>query len=92
MCIGHITRDISVSFTEQYSIAGDTQSSSKHYIPDDIPEHCDNPFLNRDVVKGILGFRYENKVDGQIVVYTSLEAKTYCKLMKTTPLKKHNIV
>ena len=63
-----------------------SQSTEQH-IPSDIPEHSDNPFLNRNLTKGILGFLYENKADGITLVYSSLEAKTFCKLMSISPLK-----
>ena len=57
-------------------------------VPSDLPEHSDNPFINRDLRSGILGFRYENKSDGMFIVYTSIQSKTYCKMMKIAPLKK----
>ena len=50
-----------------------------------LPEHADNLFLNRDVYKGLLGFRYETK-DTKIIVYTSIEAKTFCILMNLKPV------
>ena len=52
----------------------------------EIPEHVDNGLLNRNVHKGILGFRYETK-DTSFVVYTSVEAKTFCYIMQLKPLK-----
>ena len=51
-----------------------------------MPEHIDNAFLNRDLKKGILGFRYENK-QSVVTVYSSLEAKTFCILMGLTAIK-----
>ena len=51
-----------------------------------LPEHIDNPTLNRDLRNGVLGFRYENKKD-VLIVYTSLEAKTFCILMKIKPMR-----
>ena len=50
-----------------------------------LPEHDDNPFINRDLRYGILGFVYENK-DQVIVVYTSLAAKTFCQMMRIKPI------
>ena len=57
------------------------------FIPKDIPEHVDNPFLNRDLRTGILGFRYETKSQGMSLVYSSLEAKSFCIIMKIHPLR-----
>ena len=51
-----------------------------------LPEHIDNPTLNRDLRNGVLGFRYENKKD-VLIVYISLEAKTFCILMKIKPMR-----
>ena len=51
-----------------------------------IPEHADHPLLNTHVVKGILGFRYENK-NSSFVVYSSVETKTFCMIMKLEPLR-----
>ena len=53
----------------------------------DLPEHVDNLLLNRNVHNGVLGFRYENK-DELIIVYSSIEAKTFSMIMQITPLKK----
>ena len=61
---------------------------SSQEVPHDLPEHSDNPFINRNLVNGILGYRYENKTDGMTIIYTSLEAKTFCKLMQIHPIKK----
>ena len=51
-----------------------------------LPEHVDNAFLDRNVQKGILGFRYETK-QSSFVVYSSIECKTFCLIMQLTPLK-----
>ena len=51
-----------------------------------LPEHVDDPFLNRNVQHGILGFRYKTK-NSTFVVYSSIEAKTFCLIMKLTPMK-----
>ena len=53
----------------------------------DLPEHFDNAFLNRHVQTGILGFYYETK-STSFLVYSSLEAKTFCMLMKLKPIHK----
>ena len=53
---------------------------------ENLPEHVDNLLLNRDIFKnGILGFRYETK-DVVIMSYTSVEAKTFCLLMRIRPI------
>ena len=52
----------------------------------DLPEHADNAFLNRNVQTGILGFRYETK-NWTFIVYSSIESKTFCLIMKLTPMK-----
>ena len=62
-----------------------SDESNEHYV--DLPEHVDNPYLNRNVQKGILGFRYEMK-SSMLVVYSSVEAKTFCTLMRLGPLSK----
>ena len=51
----------------------------------ELPEHFDNPFINKHLVKGILGFYYENKNGGHLI-YRSPEAKTFCYLMSIKPL------
>ena len=52
----------------------------------EVPEHVDNPLLNTDVVKRILGFRYKTKMD-TILVYSNIECKTFCLIMQLKPLK-----
>ena len=51
----------------------------------ELPEHFDNAFLNRNVQSGILGFYYETK-NTSFLVYSSIEAKTFCILMKLKPI------
>ena len=51
----------------------------------ELPEHVDNLLLNRNVHTGLLGFRYETK-DTKIIVYTSIEAKTFCMIMDLKPI------
>ena len=53
----------------------------------DLPEYFDNAFLNRHVQTGILRFYYETK-STSFLVYSSLEAKTFCMLMKLKPIHK----
>ena len=53
----------------------------------DLPEHADNALLNTNVQTGILGFRYETK-NSSLLVYSSIETKTFCYIMQLTPLKK----
>ena len=51
-----------------------------------IHEHVDDPLLNRNLRTGILGFRYEMK-KSTIIIYLSIEAKTFCMLMRIEPLR-----
>ena len=67
-------------------ISNDTASENAVHVPVDLPEHVDNPLLNRDVKTGILGFRYENKLC-TITVYSSIECKTFCWIMGYKPMK-----
>ena len=62
-------------------------SEETHQPTPDLPEHVDNAYINRNVQTGILGFCYETK-DSSFIVYSSIEAKTFCILMKLKPL--HN--
>ena len=66
---------------------GEINEETPFYIPSEIPEHVDNAMLNRNVQTGILGFRYETKSE-MFVMYTSVEAKTFCILMRLEPV--HN--
>ena len=51
----------------------------------DIPQHADYPLLNTDVLTGILGFCYETK-DTVIVIYSTVETKTFCYIMQLKPI------
>ena len=51
-----------------------------------VPEHVDNPLLDRNVKNGILGFRYETQ-NSTIVVYSSIECKTFCYIVQLTTKK-----
>ena len=53
----------------------------------DLPKHVNNAFLNRNVQKDILGFRYETKTD-KWIVYSSVEAKTFCMIMQISAMHK----
>ena len=50
----------------------------------DLPQH-DYALLNTDVLTGILGFHYETK-DTVIVVYSTVETKTFCYIMQIKPI------
>ena len=84
MCLGLNTQDKN----SKRQVLHQSDNTNQANIPQDIPEHCDNPLLNRNLKNGALGFRYENKKDGMTVVYSSAEAKTFCMLMRISPLKK----
>ena len=51
----------------------------------DLPQHADYALLNTDVLTGILGFHYETK-DTVIVVYSTVETKTFCYIMQIKPI------
>ena len=55
-------------------------------IVENLPEHVDNPYLNRSIPHGVLGFRYENK-NATIIVYSSVETKTFYYIMQLKPLR-----
>ena len=40
---------------------GEIIAEEQSHTKEDLPEHNDDPFLNRHVQYGTLGFRYENK-------------------------------
>ena len=65
---------------------GDVMNVEQTDNLENLPEHVDNPHLNRNVQNGILGFRYENR-KCTIIVYSSVEARTFCILMKIKPLR-----
>ena len=44
-------------------------------------------FLNRNVITGILGFRYETKNE-MFIIYSPVEAKTFCMIMQLNPIPK----
>ena len=53
------------------------EQQTEIYVPDEIHEHVDSVFLNRDLENGILGFMYETSY-AVIVVWTSEEAQLLC--------------
>ena len=56
----------------------DEISTTSLVIPEDIIEHIDDPFLNKDVEKGILALIYETRYH-ILIVWTSDEAYNYIK-------------
>ena len=56
----------------------DDINTSKLLIPEDLPEHIDNPTLNKDLETGILALIYETR-DEVTIVWTSDEAYDYIK-------------
>ena len=88
MCLGkHIIREQTVS--KVLDTNGDIVSDEEEVNSslNNLPSHADNPFLNCDLKNGVLGFRCENKKE-TIVIYSSIESKTFCTLMKLRPLIK----
>ena len=69
-----------------YSADGEITAEKQNEHCLNLPEHVDDPYLNRNVRTGILGFRYETK-NSSIVVYSSVEAKTFCMLMRLELLR-----
>ena len=79
MCFGVLNKsedDIDPVYLADGSLNVDDDSL---FIPEDIPHHIDNVFLNTDInhEDEILGFIYEAGNDVAIV-YTSPEAEAYC--------------
>ena len=72
--------------TKVYKVHNSGGQLEETNILDNLPEHVDNPYLNRHVQHGVLGFRYENK-NYSVTVYSSVEAKTFCYIMKLSPLR-----
>ena len=75
MCYTNLNRKIKLNNDEDASV-------DLTVFP--LPEHSENPFLNTDLRRGILGFVYETATHF-IVVFSSLAAKTYCKMMGIKP-------
>ena len=67
-------------------MVNDSEINTDFNVPE-LPEHVDNVYLNRDLRRGILGFRYENK-QCSLTVYSSIEAKTFCWIMGLEPIRK----
>ena len=71
---------------EKHSVKSIQNSEETNLPAPDLPEHVDNAYLNRNVQTGILGFRYETK-NSNFIIYSSVEAKTFCILMNLKPLR-----
>ena len=69
---------------ENHSVKLIQNSEETNEPASDLPEHVENAFVNRNVQSGILGFVYETK-ETSFIVYSSIEAKTFCILMKLKP-------
>ena len=79
MCFPNAKKsDLCAKYDEEGTII--EENSHETDIPEDISEHVDNVFLNRDLYNGILAFIYETK-DQLIVVWTSDEAIALCQEM-----------
>ena len=85
MCFGSPKNDEN-DVSSVYDRNGEMSNEEHNHTPIDLVEHNDNPFLNRHVQYGILGFRYETKNES-ILVYSSVEAKTFCMIMRLGPMK-----
>ena len=68
-----------------YNSDGELIDEKQNDTEIDLPEHVDNLILNRNVHNGTLGFRYKNK-DATVIVYSSIEARTFCLIMHLSPL------
>ena len=86
MC--YFRRKVNSEVTKVYDSQGEiVQDMQMATIVDlNLPEHVDDPFLNRHVQYSILGFRYETK-DTKMIVYSSVECKTFCMIMQLSPMK-----
>ena len=84
MCCGpkKVKRDVS----SVYDSHGEMNTDEENETLSELPEHSDDPFLNRHVQYGVLGFRYETK-DVAFTVYSSIESKTFCIIMKLSAMK-----
>ena len=68
-----------------YNQDGEINVNANNETTLELPEHNDDPFLNRNVQYGILGFRYETQ-NSVLIVYTSIQAKTFCMIMHLSPV------
>ena len=70
-----------------YNSDGEITVNEVKIDTDSLPEHVDDPFLNTHVqYDGVLGFRYKTKMS-TFTVYSTVETKTFCILMKLEPLR-----
>ena len=79
MCFAKCTKyrqDLSPMHNKDGTVNDD--KTTELIIPEEIPEHNDNPNLNRDLESGILAFIYESR-DEVMIVWTSDEAYDYIK-------------
>ena len=78
MCFpNQVKQDVSPMY-ENDGTVNDEIPTSTVVIPEDIIEHNDYPFLNRDLEKGILALNYETQYE-ILIVWTSDEAYEYIK-------------
>ena len=85
MCM--FSKTVKTEVSSVYNSHGEIETEVQtNNIPVDLPEHVDWPFLNRDVPRGVLGFRYETKTN-MLIVYSSVETKTFCMIMHLSPMR-----
>ena len=82
MCFAHKT----VKTEKVYSVHETQGEISEQPEEFHFPHHVDNPLLKTDLKTGILGFYYETK-KCLFLVYLTVECKTFCYIMKLTPMK-----
>ena len=85
MCCGNV-KSKKEKLYRVFNSNGEINESDSTDESTNLPEHVDNALLNRNLQTGILRFRYQNKT-AQFIVYSSVEAKTFCILMKLDPIK-----
>ena len=86
MCCGCVKVKNS-SVYKFYDTDGELNFQDSTIDSSELPERVDNALLNRNLQTGILGFRYETK-NATLIVYSSIEAKTFCILMNLMPMHK----
>ena len=79
MCIPGLDKN-DVNVSSIYNSQGEMDTEDANHDLLKLPEHVDDPYLDRDLKNGILGFRYENKKE-IVIVYSSIEAKTFCMIL-----------
>ena len=68
-----------------YNSEGEIETDDQNTYESNLPQHADYALLNTDVLSGILGFHYETK-DTVIVIYSTVETKTFCYIMQLKPI------